>query len=243
VPEPLVEAVGLAKQYLMGDTAVRALADASLRIEAGEFVAITGRSGSGKSTLLSILGLLERPDAGVYRLRGREVSTLDEDARAALRSREIGFVFQMASLLPRSSAEENVELPLIYSGVDARERRSRTKEALERVELLHRRAHWPHQLSGGEQQRVAVARALVNDPALILADEPTGSLDTKTADSIMALFDSLNRDGRTILIVTHAAEIAERAWRQITIDDGRTVNDRTRAMAFAGSTPVEIIGP
>jgi putative ABC transport system ATP-binding protein len=243
VSEPLVEALGLAKQYRMGGTAVRALTDASLQIEDGEFVAIVGRSGSGKSTLLSVLGLLERPDAGSYRLRGREVGGLDEDARAALRSREIGFVFQMASLLPRSSAEENVELPLIYAGVDAFERRRRTNLALERVELLHRRAHWPHQLSGGEQQRVAIARALVNEPALILADEPVGSLDRKTADAVMALFEGLNRDGRTILMVTHAADVAERAHRRITIDDGCTVDDDMHARRIAAPAPVEMTGP
>jgi putative ABC transport system ATP-binding protein len=225
MPEPLVRAANLDKHYRTGDSTVRAISDVSLAIEQGEFVAVVGRSGSGKSTLMSLLGLLERPDAGHYTLKGRDVASLDEDARAALRSREIGFVFQMSSLLARSSASENVELPLTYAGVERTERQRRARAALHRVGLYHRLDHWPHQLSGGEQQRVAIARALVNDPALILADEPTGALDSKTADGILFLFEDLNRDGRTIVVVTHAPEVARRARRHITLDDGRVVSD------------------
>jgi putative ABC transport system ATP-binding protein len=223
--EPLVRAAGLEKHYRSGDTIVRALAGVSVSIEAGEFVAVVGRSGSGKSTLMSLLGLLERPDTGRYALNGREVASLDEDARANIRSREIGFVFQMSSLLARASALENVEVPLAYAGVARAERQRRARAALARVGLSHRFGHWPHQLSGGEQQRVAIARALVNDPALILADEPTGALDSRTADAILSLFEDLNRDGRTIVVVTHAVEVARRTRRCITLHDGSIVSD------------------
>jgi putative ABC transport system ATP-binding protein len=223
--EPLVHAVGLEKHYRTGDAMVRAVADVSLSIDPGEFVAVVGRSGSGKSTLMSLLGLLERPDVGQYVLQGREVGTLDEDARAALRSREIGFVFQMSSLLARSSALENVELPLAYAGVAPVDRHRRARAALNRVGLSHRTRHWPHQLSGGEQQRVAIARALVNDPALLLADEPTGALDSNTAEEILSLFEELHKDGRTIVVVTHAPEVAERARRRVTLHDGCIVGD------------------
>src|SRR5262249_44169687 len=191
----------------------------------GELLGIVGRSGAGKSTLMSILGLLDRPDGGRYYLKGREVANLSEDERASIRNRAIGFVFQMASLLSRSSAVENVEMPLVYAGLGASERQRRARDALERVGLSHRLQHWPGQLSGGEQQRVAIARALVNDPLLILADEPTGALDSKTADCILSLFEDLNRDGRTIVIVTHAPEVAERVSRRITLLDGRIIKD------------------
>jgi putative ABC transport system ATP-binding protein len=197
----------------------------SVSIEPGEFVAVVGRSGSGKSTLMSLLGLLERPDAGRYALKGREVASLGEDARATIRSHEIGFVFQMSSLLARASALESVELPLAYAGAERAERQRRARAALDRVGLSHRIGHWPHQLSGGEQQRVAIARALVNDPALILADEPTGALDSRTAEAILSLFEDLNRDGRTIVVVTHALEVARRALRRITVHDGCIVSD------------------
>jgi putative ABC transport system ATP-binding protein len=204
----------------------------TLSIERGEFVAIRGRSGSGKSTLMNLLGLLERPDCGEYALNGREVAKLSEDTRASIRSRDIGFVFQLPALLPRASALENVELPLIYAGVHRRERRRRAKEALDRVGLGDRSHHSPNQLSGGEQQRVVIARAMVNDPALILADEPTGALDSRTSDEILSLFEDVHRDGRTIVMVTHAAEVADRAARQITLHDGRIVDDtRHRASA------------
>ena len=222
---PLVRVVGLEKHYRSGDSMVRALSGVSLSIERGEFVAVVGRSGSGKSTLMSLLGLLERPDAGLYALKGREVASLDEDARATIRCREIGFVFQMSSLLARASALENVELPLAYIGVGRAERQRRARTALDRVGLSHRLGHWPHQLSGGEQQRVAIARALVNDPALILADEPTGALDSRTAETILSLFEDLNRDGSTIVVVTHAPDVAQRLRRRIALHDGCIVSD------------------
>ncbi len=234
--EPLVRAVNLSKHYRTADSIIPAISKVSLAIESGEFVAIVGRSGSGKSTLMSLLGLLEKPDAGEYALKGRDVASLGEDTRAALRGCEIGFVFQMSSLLARSSASENVELPLAYASIEREERRHRAHAALDRVGLSHRLDHWPHQLSGGEQQRVAIARALVSDPALILADEPTGALDSKTADGILSLFADLNSDNRTIVVVTHAPEVARRARRQITLDDGCIVSDsQTEAAQLANS--------
>jgi putative ABC transport system ATP-binding protein len=241
VSEPLVRAVNLDQHYRIGDSIVRAISNVSLAIEPGEFVAVVGRSGSGKSTLMSLLGLLERPDAGQYALKGREVASLDEDARAALRGREIGFVFQLSSLLARSSASENVELPLTYAGVERAERQRRARAALDRVGLSHRLDHWPHQLSGGEQQRVAIARALINNPALILADEPTGAVDSRTADGILSLFEDLNSDGRTIVVVTHAPDVARRARRRITLDDGCIVSDsRIEAAVSSMSSESEI---
>jgi len=225
VVEPLVRTIDLCKHYRSADTVIRAVSNLSLTIEAGEFVAIVGRSGSGKSTLMSVLGLLERADSGRYLLNGHEAASLDEDSRANVRSREIGFVFQLPALLGRASALENTELPLGYAGVPAAQRRRRAKEALDRVGLSHRRDHWPHQLSGGEQQRVAIARSIVNNPALILADEPTGALDSKTSGEILALFRDLHREGRTIVVVTHAMEVADCAQRRVTIHDGQIVRD------------------
>src|SRR5437870_2497508 len=222
---PLVRTVGISKHYPSGGTTIRAVSNVSLSIEHGEFVAICGRSGSGKSTLMNLLGLLERPDRGEYALNGREVAELSEHTRAAIRRRDIGFVFQLPALLPRATALENVELPLVYAGVRRRERRRRAKDALDRVGLGDRSHHWPNQLSGGEQQRVVIARAVVNNPALILADEPTGALDSNTSDGILSLFEGLHRDGRTIIVVTHAAEVADRAQRRITLHDGRIVED------------------
>jgi putative ABC transport system ATP-binding protein len=218
----------MSKDYPSGSSVIRAVSDASLSIEDGEFIAIRGRSGSGKSTLMNLLGLLERPDCGKYDLDGRAVATLSEDARASIRRKDIGFIFQLPTLLPRASAQENVELPLVYAGVRRRERRRRAEYALDRVGLADRTQHWSGQLSGGEQQRVVIARALVNDPALILADEPTGALDSATGAGIMSLFDGLHRDGRTIILVTHATEVADRAERQITLNDGRIVEDVRR---------------
>ncbi len=222
---PLVQTVGISKHYPSGGTTIHAVSNISLSIEHGEFVAIRGRSGSGKSTLMNLLGLLERPDGGEYALKGREVAKLSEDTRATIRSRDIGFIFQLPALLPRASALENVELPLVYAGVPRVERRRRAKDALDRVGLADRSHHWPNQLSGGEQQRVVIARATVNDPALILADEPTGALDSSTSDEILSLFEDLHRSGRTIIVVTHAAEVADHARRQITLLDGRIVKD------------------
>jgi putative ABC transport system ATP-binding protein len=219
------------------------VSDVSLSINRGEFVAIVGRSGSGKSTLMSLLGLLERGDSGQYILNGRDLGSLPEDARATVRSRDIGFVFQLPALLPRASALENTELPLGYAGVSAPERHRRASEALERVGLGPRRHHWPHQLSGGEQQRVAIARAIVNNPALILADEPTGALDSKTSGEILSLFEDLHRDGRTIVVVTHAMDVAECTQRRITLHDGQiTHDDGEPNCAFTGpASPLETV--
>jgi putative ABC transport system ATP-binding protein len=188
---------------------------------------------------MNLLGLLERPDHGEYALNGRPVAKLNEDARATIRSRDIGFIFQLPVLLPRASALENVELPLLYAGVGWRQRRRRSKEALDRVALEHRSQHWPNQLSGGEQQRVVIARALVNDPALILADEPTGALDSATSDGIMSLFEDLHRDGSTIIVVTHAAEVANRARRRVSLHDGRIVED---SFGAANAAKVAVVG-
>src|SRR6516165_8182983 len=222
---PLVQTVGISKYYPSGGTMIRAVSNVSLSIEYGEFVAICGRSGSGKSTLMNLLGLLERPDSGKYVLKDRDVAKLSEETRATIRNQDIGFIFQLPALLPRASALENVELPLIYAGVPRAERRRTAKEALDRVGLADRSHHWPNQLSGGEQQRVVIARAMVNDPALILADEPTGALDSRTSDEILSLFEDLHHDGRTIVVVTHAAEVADRAQRRITLHDGRIIED------------------
>jgi putative ABC transport system ATP-binding protein len=222
---PLIHTVGISKQYASGANVVRAVRNISVSIERGEFVAIQGRSGSGKSTLLNLLGLLEGPDHGKYAFDGHPVEKLNEAACAAIRSREIGFIFQVPALLARTTALENVELPLIYAGVRRSERRRRAKDALARVGLADRSHHWPNQLSGGEQQRVVIARAVVNEPALILADEPTGALDTSTGDEILSLFEDIHRDGRTIIVVTHAAEVADRAGRRITLQDGQAVKD------------------
>ena len=228
---PLVQTAGLSKHYPSGKTIIRAVSNVSLSIERGEFIAIRGRSGSGKSTLMNLLGLLERPDCGEYALDGREVVKLNEDIRASIRSQDIGFIFQIPALLPRASALEDVELPLVYTGTRRRDRRRRAERALDRVGLADRSHHWPNQLSGGEQQRVVIARAMVNDPALILADEPTGALDSRTSDEILSLFEDLHRDGRTIVVVTHAAEVADRAQRRITLHDGQIIEDDTASKA------------
>jgi putative ABC transport system ATP-binding protein len=228
VLRPLVEAIGLYKHYRFGDGIVDAVSNVSLTIEHGEFVAIQGRSGSGKTTLMNLLGLLDRPTSGQYLLNGKDVATLSGWTRTTIRNREIGFVFQLPTLLPRSSAFENVELPLAYAGVRGSERQRAVSDALDRVGLSHRCLHWPSQLSGGEQQRVAIARALVNKPTLLLADEPTGALDSNTSDEILSLFEALNRDGSTIILVTHAPEVAERASRRVTLHDGRIIDDRLR---------------
>jgi putative ABC transport system ATP-binding protein len=225
VSRPLIRTVGLERRYLLGGSTVMALSGVSLEIVAGEFVAIMGPSGSGKSTLMNLLGLLDRPTAGALELDGVDTLALDGDARARLRSRSIGFVFQTYNLLARSTARENVELPLIYAGVDRGRRRERAEAALAFVGLAHRGGHWPGQLSGGEQQRVAIARALVNEPLLILADEPTGALDTATGNEVMGLFGALNAAGRTVVVVTHEASVAGAARRVVTMRDGAVVGD------------------
>jgi len=224
----LIEARSLVKAYRMGDQVVRALQDVSLDIAEGEFVAIMGASGSGKSTLMNILGCLDRPDAGTLRLAGEEVESLDGDALAAIRNRRIGFVFQQFNLLPRTSARDNVELPLVYAGVKPPERHARALAALQRVSLSERASHTPAELSGGQQQRVAIARALVNQPSLILADEPTGALDTQTSMEIMRLLAALNAQGMTIVMVTHESDIAAWARRRIVFRDGHIVEDRAQ---------------
>lgn len=223
----LIELSGIRKTYVLGEIRVEALRGISLAIEAGEFVAIMGPSGSGKSTLMNILGCLDIPTEGVYRLNGSDVSRLDRDELAVIRNRNIGFVFQGFNLLPRTSALENVELPMLYKGLPRQERRRRAAEALERVGLGGRGHHQPHQLSGGQQQRVAIARALVNESPLLLADEPTGNLDSKTSVEIMDVLTGLNRSaGITIVLVTHEPDIARFSRRLIQVRDGLVVSDR-----------------
>jgi len=224
---PVIAVRDLTKTYTVGELQVPALRGVSLDVAPGEFVALTGPSGSGKSTFMHLLGCLDRPTAGHYLLNGRDVSTLDSRALAHVRNDEIGFVFQGFNLLSRTSALENVELPMLYRrGVGARERRDRAAAALESVGLGDRLDHHPNQLSGGQQQRVAIARALVNRPALLLADEPTGNLDTRTSVEVMQIFQHLNDDGLTIVLVTHEPDIAEYASRVVAFRDGRVRGDR-----------------
>ncbi len=219
----LIQAQNLVKVYQMGRVEVPALRGVNLEIQRGEYVAIMGPSGSGKSTLMHILGCLDRPTRGSYRLEGHEIAHLDEDQRAEIRKRKVGFVFQQFNLLPRLTAVENVEVPLVYLGVPPRERRRRALALLERVGLAQRAQHRPTEISGGEAQRVAIARALANDPALILADEPTGNLDTRTGQEILSLFRELHQEGRTIVVVTHDPEVAQEAERIVYLRDGQVV--------------------
>jgi putative ABC transport system ATP-binding protein len=226
---PVIEAKGLTKVYQMGDVEVAALRGVNLEILSGELLAIMGPSGSGKSTLMNIIGCLDVPTAGVYRLDGSDVSRMNDDQLAAIRSIKIGFVFQSFNLLARTTALANVELPLVYAGVSGRERRQRAAESLELVGLGNRLDHKPNELSGGQQQRVAIARALINRPKIILADEPTGNLDSKTSDEIMRLFQQLNRErGMTIIFVTHDPETADYCERVIHIRDGQIERDDHR---------------
>mgnify|MGYP001620174374 CR=1 FL=1 len=227
--ETLIHARDLVKVYRVGDNEIRALAGVSVDIERGEFTAVMGPSGSGKSTFMNVLGCLDRPTSGEYVLAGRRVSELIGDELAEVRNRNIGFVFQTFNLLARTAARENVELPLVYAGIAARERRERAMEMLAKVGLADRAGHQPAQLSGGQQQRVAIARALVTRPLLILADEPTGALDSRTSLEIMGLLQELNRQGMTVVLVTHEPDVARFARRVLRFRDGRVVEDEANA--------------
>jgi putative ABC transport system ATP-binding protein len=225
----LIETVDLWKTYEMGTEQVHALRGVSLQIERGEYVAIMGPSGSGKSTLMNLIGCLDTPSKGTYLLNSKQVSAMNDDELARIRNEEIGFVFQTFNLLPRATALHNVELPLIYAGMGAKARLEQATEALNRVELSDRKTHRPNQLSGGQRQRVAIARALVNNPSILLADEPTGNLDSKTGVEIMGLFARLHEGGNTIVLVTHEADVAAYAHRTIHIRDGQVEKDVRRA--------------
>ena len=244
MPQPLVELSRVSKDYTTGGGLVRAMRDVSLSIGQGEFVAIVGASGSGKSTMMNVLGCLDRPTSGTYALAGIDVGSRNGDSRAIVRNRVIGFIFQGFNLLPRTSALENVELPLQYRGVGARERRRRAKAALEAVGLAARFDHSPSQLSGGQQQRVAIARALVTDPPLLLADEPTGNLDTRTSLEVLALLQKLNRErGITVLLVTHERDVAACAARVVTMRDGRIVSDVVQEQPLDASSELARLPP
>ena len=222
---PLIEVRDLWKTYVMGSEEIHALQGVSIQIERGEYVAIMGPSGSGKSTLMNLIGCLDTPTKGSYLLNEKQVSQMNDNELAQIRNEEIGFVFQTFNLLPRASALQNVELPLVYGGVANRDRQARAKAALEKVELGSRMTHKPNELSGGQRQRVAIARALVNNPSILLADEPTGNLDSKTGSEIMALFARLHQAGNTIVLVTHEADIAAFAHRTIHLRDGQVEKD------------------
>ncbi len=225
----LIETRDLWKTYVMGDEEIHALRGVSIVIERGEYVAIMGPSGSGKSTLMNLIGCLDTPSKGSYLLNGKEVALMNDDELAQIRNEEIGFVFQTFNLLPRATALHNVELPLIYAGVSGKTRQERARLALDKVDLIPRASHRPNELSGGQRQRVAIARALGNDPSILLADEPTGNLDSKTGNEIMGVFDRLHQGGNTIVVVTHEPEIAAYAHRAIHIRDGQVEKDVRRA--------------
>jgi putative ABC transport system ATP-binding protein len=225
----LIETVDLWKTYVMGTEEIHALKGVSIGIERGEYVAIMGPSGSGKSTLMNLIGCLDTPSKGTYILNGKQVGEMNDDELARIRNEEIGFVFQTFNLLPRATALHNVELPLIYAGVSSKVRNERAKTALDKVELGDRMTHRPNQLSGGQRQRVAIARALVNNPSILLADEPTGNLDSKTGVEIMSLFARLHEAGNTIVLVTHEPDVAAHAHRAIHIRDGQVEKDVRRA--------------
>ena len=218
---PIIQAKNLTKHYTVGSTIVRALDGLDIDIEKGSYIALMGPSGSGKSTLMNILGCLDTPSSGAYFLNDKDVSEVDDDLLAAIRNKEIGFIFQTFNLLPRYTALENVALPMIYAGIPKRERVARATEVLEKVGLGDRVTHKPNELSGGQRQRVAVARALVMNPSIIFADEPTGNLDSKTSEGIMQLFDEIHQDGNTLIVVTHEEEVAARAQKIIRLRDGK----------------------
>jgi len=223
---PLIQIDEMTKTYQMGDIQVHALRGVSLLVQPGEYLAIMGASGSGKSTLMNMIGLLDRPTGGSYKIRGTEASQMSKSRLADLRNHEIGFVFQQFNLLPRVNARRQVELPLFYAGISGRKRRQMALDALARVGLSDRAAHRPDELSGGQQQRVAIARALVNRPSLLLADEPTGALDSKTGTEVMALFDELHNQGLTLIMVTHDPLVAKESRRIVTLSDGKVVADK-----------------
>jgi putative ABC transport system ATP-binding protein len=225
----LIETRDLWKTYVMGSEEIHALRGVSINIERGEYVAIMGPSGSGKSTLMNLIGCLDTPSKGSYLLNGKEVASMNDDELARIRNEEIGFVFQTFNLLPRATALHNVELPLVYAGVPSKDRQERARGALAKVELTERASHRPNELSGGQRQRVAIARALVNNPSIVLADEPTGNLDSKTGTEIMSLFARLHQGGNTIILVTHEADIAANAHRVIHIRDGQIEKDVKQA--------------
>ncbi len=231
--EPIIRIRDLTRHYVMGTETVQALRGVSLDIGRNEYVAIMGPSGSGKSTMMNMIGCLDTPTGGEYWLNGQEVSQLTDDQLARVRNKEIGFVFQTFNLLPRATSLHNVELPLVYAGVSSKERRNRATAALQRVGLGNRMDHRPNELSGGQRQRVAIARALVNEPSILLADEPTGNLDSTTSEEIMQVFAELHRQGQTIIMVTHEADIAAHAERTVVLRDGKVETDRVTAGALA----------
>jgi len=231
----LIELTDIDKVYDMGAEKVHALNGVDLKVERGEYVAIMGSSGSGKSTLMNLVGCLDTPTSGSYILNGVAVQELDDTELAGIRNKEIGFVFQTFNLLARTDALHNVELPLIYAGLSRTARREQARRALEKVGLGSRMHHQPNELSGGQRQRVAIARALVNDPSILLADEPTGNLDSVTSQEIMGLFDELHQAGNTVVLVTHEADIASHAWRQVILRDGKVISDQPTARAEAAA--------
>lgn len=236
----MIELTDIYKLYHMGDNVVRALDGIDLTIEEGEFVAIVGQSGSGKSTCMNIIGCLDVPTSGTYKLNGIDVSTMDDDRQAVIRNKFLGFIFQQYNLIPKLNVVENVELPLLYAGVDSTTRRAAAMRALERVGLTDKAKNRPNQLSGGQQQRVSIARALAGNPAVILADEPTGALDSRTGNDVLGLLQELNGDGRTIVLITHDNSIAVKAKRIVRLADGKIVFDGDAADPNAVVTPKEV---
>jgi putative ABC transport system ATP-binding protein len=234
--DTLIQLTDIRREYVVGGEVVHALAGVTVGISRGEFVAIVGQSGSGKSTMMNVIGCLDTPTAGTYRLNGKDVSHMNDDELADIRNREIGFIFQNFQLLPRETSLANVELPLVYRGLPARERRAKATEALRKVGLESRMSHKPTELSGGQRQRVAIARALASEPSLLLADEPTGNLDSATGEEIVRLFEQLHRQGHTIVLVTHEPRLAARCPRAVRLSDGKVIGDGSGAeVAFQGA--------